>query len=69
MSDPAVILVSSTKGNPMNTPSFGQLVDQVKSAHNYSDAQAYAYLASAFFTLASDEDVERVSETIGISLR
>jgi hypothetical protein len=69
MSDPAVILVSSTKGNPMTTPSFGQLVEQVKTTHNYTSDQAYAYLASAFFALAKDEDVIRVSETIGISLR
>jgi hypothetical protein len=53
----------------MTTPSFGQLVEQVKTTHNYSDSQAYAYLASAFFALASDKDVVRVSESIGISLR
>jgi formylmethanofuran dehydrogenase subunit D len=51
----------------MTTPSFGQLVEQVKTTHNYTNDQAYAYLASAFFTLASDKDVVRVSETIGLS--
>jgi hypothetical protein len=53
----------------MNAPSFGELVEKVKATHNYTDEQAYAYLASAFFALAKDSDVIRVDETIGISLR
>jgi len=53
----------------MTAPSFGELVEKVKTTHDYTDAQAYAYLASAFFALAKDEDVVRVDETIGISLR
>lgn len=51
----------------METPTFGELLEQVRSAHKYNYDQAYAYLASAFFTLASDEDIIRVSESIGIS--
>ncbi len=51
------------------TPSFGELIEQVRTTHDYTYDQAYAYLASAFFAIAKDEDVVRISETIGISLK
>jgi formylmethanofuran dehydrogenase subunit D len=53
----------------MTTPTFGELIEKVKTTHNYTNDQAYAYLASSFFTLASDEDVVRVFESIGIAYR
>lgn len=47
-------------------PTLGELLEQVREEHNYNYDQAYAYLASAFFTLADDEDIVRVSESIGL---
>jgi hypothetical protein len=48
---------------------FGKLVEQVREEYDYDYDRAYAYLASAFYVIATEEQVARIADGIGRGIK
>ncbi len=52
--------------NQISAVSFGELVQKVREIYGMDQSEACAYLVAAFFSIAKDEDVNRIYNSLGV---